>query len=275
MGQRIAIRSLTERKPQRAETARQASLPERVLATKPRWDNLALASAEDISSLIGREVEVVAKLALATEESWRQTSRWPGLLQPLARGHALRIPGGGARQLSDAMLGSASAEIIEPGLLDRLVLTPLIEQIFGVIEKAFAYRLECAGPPQFRWPIDTPSQDAALLVTLELVSEETELAVIELFLRDGGTAFAGMEQEARTAQPAESIPLPLTGILSRWKVELEEVSGLKAGQRLVIPGGDLGRIRLETEDASGSILLSHAELGTIRGRHGLRLIIDG
>lgn len=283
MGQRIAIKSLIEQRKARAgvDGTGTSGLPPSIAHSLPLWDIVAERAAELLESLVQCELETSVELSILTHGDLRATDARPGItiaMDPPERGGLIRFPGNSASTLTSLLLRAADVHAEddpEPQELDGLVVTSIFEAIGGLIYAAFgiALRLTPNVEPKMIWPLTPPPPEPRLFARFTLKIQDQPDTHVELLFPDTcESVFSELMQRGEAPMDLEGLSIEVRGILSRWSATPKEIVTLTPGDRLIIPGGDLADVALEAETAVGARPLARAELGTIRGRHGLRVL---
>ncbi|MEM0930117.1 MAG: FliM/FliN family flagellar motor switch protein [Pseudomonadota bacterium] len=283
MGQRIAIRSLIEQRRAKAgeDPTDSSGLPPSISHSLPLWNIVAERAAEVLEPLVQCELKTSVEVSLITHGELRATDPKPGItiaMDPPEGGGLVRFPGQSASVLTSLLLRAADVhapEDAEPEELDGLVVTSIFEAIGGLIYAAFgiALRLPPNVEPRMIWPLTPPSTDPRLFVRFTLEIQDQPDVHLELLFRDTcESIFSELMQRGEEPMDLAGLSIEVRGILSRWSATTKEIVTLEPGDRLIIPGGDLADVSLEAETAIGTRPLARAELGTIRGRHGLRVL---
>ncbi|MEO1657086.1 MAG: FliM/FliN family flagellar motor C-terminal domain-containing protein [Pseudomonadota bacterium] len=283
MGQRIAIRSLIEQRKAKAgdDGTDSSGLPPSIAHSLPLWDIVAERAAEVLEPLVQCPLQASVELSILTHGELRSTEAKPGVtmaMDPPERGGLIRFPGQSASILTSLLLRAADVhapEDAEPEELDGLVVTSIFEAIGGLIYAAFgiALRLPPNVEPKMIWPLTPPPPEPRLFVRFTLKITDHPDVHLELLFRDTcESIFSELMQRGEEPMDLAGLSIEVRGILSRWSATTKEIVALEPGDRVIIPGGDLADVALEAETAIGTRPLARAELGTIRGRHGLRVL---
>lgn len=283
MARKIAIKSLIReaRTDHRGGDAEAGRLPPAIAESLPLWNIVAERAGQMLSVLFDAELAADVEVRVATHAQLRKTASAPGVLvflDPPDKQAFVRFPGRSAQVLSGFLLRApeiAQPEDIPPEDLDGLVTVPVIEAISGLIYAAFGIPLRLPRDLAFQvvWPLTPPPPEPRLFVAFRLKFANGMHADIEILLRDlQETVFQDLlDRRSRSLDPG-TISVPLAGILSRWSSDAADLAHLQPGLRIMIPGGDLQQVTIEAEGVAGGIEIARASLGTVRGRHALKVM---
>ncbi|MEO1042591.1 MAG: FliM/FliN family flagellar motor C-terminal domain-containing protein [Pseudomonadota bacterium] len=283
MGQRIAIRSLIEQRKAKVgdDGADNAGLPPSIAHSLPLWDIVGERSAEVLEPVLQCSIKTSVEVSILTHTELRASDQKPGVtipMDPPEHGGLVRFPGQSASILTSLLLRAAdvhSPDDAEPQELDGLVGSTVFEAIAGLLYAAFgmSVRLPDNIEPSMIWPLTPPPPEPRLFVQFTLAMDDQPDIRVELLFSDTcESIFSELMQRGDEPMDIGGLSIEVRGVLSRWSATTKEIVSLVPGDRLIIPGGDLADVALEAETAVGTRPLARAELGTIRGRHGLRVL---
>jgi len=281
MPERLSISSLIERQPlNEADASSSHELPEVIRLSRNLWDGVAKRFGEMLSDMLEAPISVSISLRMATEHALREEFPKPGILLPVSKpvedGFFL-LPGEGAKQLANLLLrasGEAGDDEDVASSQDGL----LVEEIIGALSEltvtAFSMPVAEEGRlvPLIDWPLQAPPHADRLVTNIHISLPNDQTALLLLVFGDDRVAAfeALLDQSGSQVQP-QVLPIMLTGVLSRWFADEDEISSIQPGHRLLVPGGSLTSISVEADGSDQSVKIAQAELGTTRGRHALKV----
>ena len=280
MAEHIPIRSLIERcRTRDPSRARDTALPKPIADSLVLWDSVGLRLAEEFSEKLNAEAAVKVSLAITTAAACRQASPKPGVVVPLGATESepmARFPAGSARVFADRLLRERNSEARgedDVSDSDTLMIRELLDVIAGLLHQAFG--LDIGVPeklsPSRRWSLTAPPAGDRLLARFDVTLDGLEAQIELLFAETLTRFFADLLTGASGSLSPQSITMDLSGVLSRWHADTDELSAIVPGAAILIPGANLEKVAVEIDGGGPGINLAHAELGTSRGRHALKI----
>lgn len=283
MTERISIRTLIERCRSREQTtATDSDLPKPLRDSAVLWDSLGLRLGERLSSEFTTTVGIDVGLSITSMTAFRQSTRYPGLLVPLGsidKDPIFRFPDSSGRTFADLLLRNSpdntdgSTEVSES---DGLIVRQIAEIVTELMFEAFglSFTIPAAIMPSTRWPLAPPPTGNRLLVDFKTTIGGIETPGFQILFPDTlARFFADLLTGAGGSLSPKAVCLDVSGVLSRWWTDPDALSALAPGVSVLLPGATLEEITLEVDGSPGAVPTSIglAELGTVRGRHALKV----